>query len=156
MELHQALLSSFDFDADSIFQMISSNGNFINGDDLIAFVGDCGKELSAEEVGCLLRIVDKRGEGQMYLNDFKHFMATLGLKKEHEIFDQLSPIPALKEGQEKKLIKDRDATLKERYKDNKSYVPGMDEEGHHVLGYSKRTDRSRSPGWMSNSRKVRN
>ena len=83
MELHQALLSSFDFDADGIFQMISSNGNFINGDDLIAFVGDCGKELSAEEVGCLLRIVDKRGEGQMYLNDFKHFMATLGLKKEH-------------------------------------------------------------------------
>jgi hypothetical protein len=32
----------------------------------------------------------------------------------------------------------------------------MDEEGHHVLGYSKRTDRSRSPGWLSNSRKVKN
>jgi len=28
----------------------------------------------------------------------------------------------------------------------------MDIEGHHVLGYSKRTD---SPGWLSNSRKMR-
>ena len=53
-------------------------------------------------------------------------MATLGLKKAHDIFDQLSPIPALKDNQEKKVVKDRDATLKERYRDNKSYVQGMD------------------------------
>ena len=96
MDFHQVLLSSFDFDADSIFQMLSSNGNFITGEDVIAFVRDCGKEFSTEEVGCVLRVVDKRGEGQLYLNDFKHFFATLGLKKEHDIFDELSPIPALK------------------------------------------------------------
>jgi Ca2+-binding EF-hand superfamily protein len=53
----------------------------------VAFVTDCGRELSTVEVGCLLRVVDKSGEGQLYLNDFKHFFATLGLKKEHEIFD---------------------------------------------------------------------
>jgi Ca2+-binding EF-hand superfamily protein len=46
-------------------------------------VADAGKELSTEEVGCLLRVVDKRGEGQLYIEDFKHFFATLGLKKEH-------------------------------------------------------------------------
>ena len=128
MEVHQTLLSSFDFDANQIFSIISSNGEFITGEDVIAFVADCGKELSIEEVGCLLRIIDKRGEGQLYIEDFKYFMATLGLKKEHEIFDELSPIPALKESQEKrKIVKDRDQTLKDRYKDNKSYALGMDE-----------------------------
>ncbi len=83
MEVHQTLLSSFDFDANQIFSIISSNGEFITGEDVIAFVADCGKELSIEEVGCLLRIIDKRGEGQLYIEDFKYFMATLGLKKEH-------------------------------------------------------------------------
>lgn len=66
----------------------------------------------------------------MYQEDFKYYFATLGLKKEHEIFDELSPIPALKDFQEneiKKALKDRDQTLKDRYKDNKSYVKGMDE-----------------------------
>lgn len=126
--MHQTLLSSFDFDANQIFSIISSNGEFITGEDVIAFVADCGKELSIEEVGCLLRVIDKRGEGQLYIEDFKYFMATLGLKKEHEIFDELSPIPALKESQEKrKIVKDRDQTLKDRYKDNKSYAWGMDE-----------------------------
>jgi hypothetical protein len=28
----------------------------------------------------------------------------------------------------------------------------MDEEGHHILGYSKRTD-AKSPAWLTNSRK---
>jgi hypothetical protein len=55
----------------------------------------------------------------------------------------------------KKALKDRDQTLKDRYKDNKSYVKGMDDEGHHILGYSKKSDHSKSPGWLSNSRKVR-
>jgi hypothetical protein len=30
----------------------------------------------------------------------------------------------------------------------------MDEEGHHILGYSKKSD-SKSPEWLSNSRKAR-
>ncbi len=81
--MHQALVSSFDFDANHIFSILSSNGEVITGEDLVAFVTDCGKELSIEEIGCLLRVVDKRGEGQLYLNDFKHFFATLGLRKEH-------------------------------------------------------------------------
>ena len=40
-------------------------------------------------------------------------MATLGLKKEHEIFDELSPIPAIKNFQTFELanLKDRDSTL---------------------------------------------
>lgn len=73
--------------------------------------------------------IDRKGEGQLYLEDFKFFLATLGLKREHEIFDELSPIPALKESQQaeiKRAVKDRDQTLKDRYKDNKSYVRGMD------------------------------
>ena len=87
MELHQALLSSFDFDLNAVFTLLSHSGEFITGEDLMAFVTDCGRELSTEEVGCLLRVIDKSGEGQLYLKDFRHFFATLGLKKEHEIFD---------------------------------------------------------------------
>jgi hypothetical protein len=44
-------------------------------------------DLSVEEIGCLLRLIDKKGEGHLYEDDFKHYLATLGIKKEHEIFD---------------------------------------------------------------------
>jgi hypothetical protein len=120
-------------------------------------MADQQREISPEEVGCLLAVIDRKGEGQLFLEDFKFFLATLGLKREHEIFDELSPIPALKESQQaeiKRSVRDRDQTLKDRYKDNKSYVRGMDEEGHHILGYSKKSD-SKSPEWLTNSRKVR-
>jgi Ca2+-binding EF-hand superfamily protein len=83
MELHQTLISSFDFDANQIFKLLSNNGEFVTGEDLLAFFAESGREISREEVGCLLRVVDKRGEGQLYIGDFKHFLATLGLKKEH-------------------------------------------------------------------------
>lgn len=100
MELHQTLLSSFDFDAAHIFSIISSNGESITGEDIERFIAGFQREISKEEVGCLLRVIDKKGEGQLFLDDFKFFLATLGLKKEHEIFDELSPIPALKEFQQ--------------------------------------------------------
>lgn len=38
------------------------------------------------------------------------------------------------------MLLDREASLKERYKDNKSYVKGMDEEAHHIPGYSRILD----------------
>jgi len=31
--------------------------------------------------------MDKHGQGQVQIDDFKVFAATLGLKKQHEIFD---------------------------------------------------------------------
>lgn len=34
MDSHQALLSSFDFDAAHIFSLISSNGEYITGEDI--------------------------------------------------------------------------------------------------------------------------
>lgn len=67
----------------------------------------------------------------------------MGLKKAHEIFDELSPIPALRDFSAdyiKRAIQDREKTLKERYKDNKSYVKGMDEDAHHIMGYSRVLD----------------
>ena len=99
-------------------------------------------------------MVDKKGEGHVYLDDFKVYLATLGLKKEHEIFDELSPIPALKDYHEKEMslsVKDRERTLKERYKDNKSYVRGMDLEGHHLIGYSRVVEDShvKAPSWIT-------
>ena len=87
MQLHQALLSSFDFDAAQIFTLLSSNGEAITGQDLLAFLADNNRELSPEQAGCLLATIDRKGEGQPYLDDFKYFLATLGLKREHEIFD---------------------------------------------------------------------
>lgn len=81
MELHQALLSSFDFDASHIFSLISTNGEAISGEDILNFIGGYQREVSKEEVGCLIRVMDKKGEGQIFINDFKYFLATLGLKK---------------------------------------------------------------------------
>lgn len=87
LDLQQALLSSFDFDAAQIFTIISSNGEVITGEDFIAFITGFDREISTEEIGCLLRVTDRQGEGQLYLEDFKFYMATLGLKKPHDIFD---------------------------------------------------------------------
>jgi formamidopyrimidine-DNA glycosylase len=73
--------------------------------------------------------MDRKGVGKIHPADFKNYLATLNLKKPHEIFDELSPIPALKEftpSYIEKALKSREKTLKERYKDNKSYVKGMD------------------------------
>ena len=48
-------------------------------------------------MGCLIKLIDRKGEGRVDLEDFKVFLATLGLKKVHAIFDELSPVPALKD-----------------------------------------------------------
>lgn len=62
----------------------------------------------------MIKLIDKQGEGRVNFDDFKLFLATLGLKKEHEIFDELSPIPALKnfEAPLIRSIIDREGTLK--------------------------------------------
>ena len=68
-----------------------------------------------------MRLIDKHGEGRLCLEDFRFFLATMRLKKEHEIFDELSPIPALKNFVVPLLgsIYDREGTLKERVNSNK-------------------------------------
>ncbi len=48
MELHQALLSSFDFDASHIFSLISSNGEAITGEDILQFIAGYQREISKE------------------------------------------------------------------------------------------------------------
>lgn len=103
----------------------------------------------------MIKLIDRKGEAKIHRNDFKSYLATLGLKKEHEIFDELSPIPALKDFTAdyiEKAIKERDRTLKERYKDNKSYVKGMDDSGHHIMGYSRHMDSSvEKKNWLYGS-----
>lgn len=61
LDLQQALLSSFDFDASQIFSLISSNGEVITGEDFIAFITGFDREISTEEIGCLLRVTDRQG-----------------------------------------------------------------------------------------------
>jgi len=45
----------------------------------------------------LIKLIDHKGEGKIHIDDFKVFLATLNLKKVHQIFDELSPVPALKD-----------------------------------------------------------
>lgn len=121
-------------------------------------------QISKEEIGCLIKLIDKSGQAKIHKKDFKFYLATMGLKKQHQIFDELSPIPALKDFTPEyidRAIKEREKSLKERYKDNKSYVKGMDEEGHHILGYSRVRDSRPIYGqqnkfsWLSGSDKKR-
>ena len=44
---------------------------------------DSGAEISKEEVGCLIKLIDKKGQAKIHKKDFKSYMATMGLKKEH-------------------------------------------------------------------------
>jgi hypothetical protein len=87
-------------------------------------------------------------------------MATMGLRKTHEIFNELNAIPSLNgfSNGQRKGIHDRSKTLKERYKDNKSYVRGMDEQAHHILGYSRLLDPtlSNSELWAPNGSRRKN
>lgn len=55
-----------------------------------------GGDLEVEEIGCLIKIMDRQGIAQVGREDFDNFLATMGLKKTHQVFDELSPIPALK------------------------------------------------------------
>ncbi len=69
-----------------------------------------GGELTNEEVGCLIKTIDRNGVAKINQEDFDFFLATMGLKKTHQIFDELSPIPALKDFSTdylKKAIQDR-------------------------------------------------
>jgi hypothetical protein len=40
--------------------------------------------------------MDRQGIAKVNQEDFDNFLATMGLKKTHQVFDELSPIPALK------------------------------------------------------------
>ena len=123
--------------------MLSGGKEKITPESIQAFMEENGRELSREEIGCVIKLIDKKGEAKIHRQDLKSYLATMGLKKEHEIFDELSPIPALKDFTSEyiqKALRERERTLKERYKDKKSYMRGMEEEAHHILGYSRVTD----------------
>ena len=79
--MNQQLKSSFDFNATNIFRQLSANGECLTAVDLRAFFDDCGQNISQEEVGCLLRVMDRTGEGQVTQQNFMAYAATLGLKK---------------------------------------------------------------------------
>eukprot|EP00919_Chromeraceae_sp_WS-2016_P053342 GHVR01126689.1.p1 GENE.GHVR01126689.1~~GHVR01126689.1.p1 ORF type:complete len:127 (+),score=15.85 GHVR01126689.1:658-1038(+) len=96
MEYNNSLVSSFDFDVNQVFEIMSKDKKTIKAEDIQVFMEDNEVEMSKEEIGCVIRLIDKKGEGHVHRDDFKVYLATLGLKKEHEIFDELSPIPALK------------------------------------------------------------
>lgn len=44
----------------------------------------------------MIKIMDRQGIAKVNQEDFDNFLATMGLKKTHQVFDELSPIPALK------------------------------------------------------------
>ena len=90
-------MNSYDFDPNAAFEVLSHGNNCITGEGIDKFMRDNGEEMSREELGCLIKLIDKKGEAKIHKSDFKSYLATLGLKKEHEIFDELSPIPALKD-----------------------------------------------------------
>lgn len=46
-----------------------------------------GGDLTNEEIGCLIKTIDKKGVAKVNSEDFNTFMATMGLKKPHVIFD---------------------------------------------------------------------
>lgn len=46
-----------------------------------------GGQLSNQEIGCIIKTIDRKGTGQLSANDFDSFLATMGLKKAHQIFD---------------------------------------------------------------------
>ncbi len=104
-----------------MFNLLANVEGFVTGESCNNFMYNEGVEISIEEIGCLMRLIDKKGEGRICVEDFKFFLATMRLKKEHEIFDELSPIPALKNLAVTLLesLQNREGTLKERVVNNK-------------------------------------
>lgn len=77
----------------------------------------------------------------------------MDIKKAHEIFNNFNPFPALNDADYiRKATFDREKSLKQRYKDNKFYTKGMDEEAHHIPGYSRFLDSTTnySKYWLVN------
>lgn len=95
-EYNNALINSYDFDADAAFSILGNGNKWITGESINDFMLENSYELSKEELGCLVKLMDRKGVGKIHPSNFKNYLATLNLKKPHEIFDELSPIPALK------------------------------------------------------------
>lgn len=52
--------------------------------------------MNAEELGCVVKLLDRHGDGDIKADDMRRYLATLNIKKESEILDELSPIPTIK------------------------------------------------------------
>lgn len=121
--------------------MLSCGSGYITGESISEFVNDNGGQLTNEEIGCLVSTIDRKGIAKISSEDFEMFLAAMDLKKAHQIFNDFNPFPGLQGPDSiKKGIFDREQSLKSRYKDNKFHAKGMDEEAHHILGYSRFLD----------------
>jgi hypothetical protein len=81
--LNSALKSSFDFNPQMIFDLLSCGCGHITADSLKQFVGQNGGSLSDDEIGCLIKTIDKKGIARISRDDFDNFIATMGLRKGH-------------------------------------------------------------------------
>ena len=75
------MINSFDFNADKIFDLLSCGEKKITPETIQMFMEDNGYELSREEIGCVIKLIDKKGEARINKKDLNSYLATLGLKK---------------------------------------------------------------------------
>ena len=74
-------MNSFDFDADQVFDLLSFGQDRITPETIQMFLEDNGYELSREEIGCVIKVIDRKGEAKIHRADLKSYLATMGLKK---------------------------------------------------------------------------
>jgi len=95
-DYNTTLVSSYDFDHRSVFRMLSRDGESITFRNLQDFMNENDCVLTTDEIGGIMRLLDKHGDGDIKPDHLRQYLATLNIKKESEILDELSPIPAIK------------------------------------------------------------
>jgi Ca2+-binding EF-hand superfamily protein len=100
-EYNTTLVSSYDFDHKSVFRMLSRDGESISFGNLQNFMAENDCVLTTEELGGIMRLLDKHGDGDIKPDHLRQYLATLNIKKESELLDELSPIPTIKAPGEK-------------------------------------------------------
>lgn len=80
-DYNTSLVSSYDFDHKTVFKMLSKDGEVITYDNLQGFLEENDCVLSAEELGCIVRLLDRHGDGDIRPEHMRKYLATLHIKK---------------------------------------------------------------------------
>lgn len=80
-EYNTTLVSSYDFDHKQIFKLLSKDGQSITFQNLQDYLGENDCVLTTEELGCIVKLLDRQGDGDIKPEHMRRFLATLNIKK---------------------------------------------------------------------------
>ena len=119
-KLNAELKSAHDFDARKLFEAVSGSSGVVDFENLSKFLSENKSKMRNEEIGCIFKQLDGSGQGEISLDDFKTYVATLKISHQHQLFDDMRTGPAIRT-KHLQETRDRELALYERFLENELY-----------------------------------